>query len=241
MRWTDFTSRYRSSVKTRSAPTPCAAAAVEIATAARLTLTPIWRGSNIITFYPAVIVTALLSGFRAGLACVALCDLAAIFFVLEPRLSFGVANGADAVGLTLFSLTCITIVVLISATRYAIRREREIGEVLKSACSELSKPEERLAQSQKMEVLGQLTAGLAHDFNNMNAVVIGNLDLMRGISRAAKRTLRSMLIVPRRVPSVRLSSRSAYWHLPDASPAPCHHRYQRIDAGHVGTAETDAW
>jgi signal transduction histidine kinase/CheY-like chemotaxis protein len=40
------------------------------------------------------------------------------------------------------------------------------------------KIEQQLAQAQKMQTVGQLTGGLAHDFNNILGAVIGNLDLV---------------------------------------------------------------
>ena len=41
--------------------------------------------------------------------------------------------------------------------------------------------ESRLRESQKLEALGKLTGGMAHDFNNFLGVIIGNLDMVRDI------------------------------------------------------------
>lgn len=160
-----------------------AISAAGIATAVRFALDPYLGDGQYGFFYLAVTATALLSGVRAGLACAVFSAGPAYYFFIEPRGTIWFVHWKDIAGVILFSFVSIFLAVLAGALRNANRRYRELNQTLEEHAMERSRAllaaQERLAQSQKMDVLGQLTAGLAHDFNNMNAVVIGNLDLMR--------------------------------------------------------------
>ncbi|WP_019143158.1 hybrid sensor histidine kinase/response regulator [Noviherbaspirillum massiliense] len=75
-----------------------------------------------------------------------------------------------------------------------ITEERKQAEVVR-------KMEDALRQAQKMDAIGKLTGGVAHDFNNILQVIAGNLELMRlefaGDARAGHRLQQARFAVDR--------------------------------------------
>lgn len=166
------------------------------------------RGAPFVTFFPAVLLVAVLGGPIPAVAATLLSTALAAYFILDPTDSFALRpSGWVSVGF--FILASSGMIWLVHTLRLTAtelvkaldqlssmnatlenrvaERTLELAEAntaLKNEIETRQSAEAQARQAQKMEAIGQLTGGIAHDYNNMLAIIMGSLEL-------AKRRLQS--------------------------------------------------
>jgi two-component sensor histidine kinase len=143
--------------------------AAAIATVLRLAIDPYVVGIPYVTFFPAVIITTLISGLGAGLFCLVLSVGVVAFFLLPPRFSFHIEHLSDLLTILLFILMTFSIVILIAGMRFAIERCQETIHNLEQHAVALQQQSVALRETEERLTLA--AAELQHRTRNLISVV----------------------------------------------------------------------
>lgn len=64
-----------------------------------------------------------------------------------------------------------------------ITHRRELEQRVRQAYEELKATQDQLIQSEKLRAVGEIASGVAHDFNNILGIILGNVQLLTRITK----------------------------------------------------------
>lgn len=132
-----------------------------------------------------VLLAAFLLGDRYGIGVTLLCVASLLCMVVAEQLNWLPAaapepnvDWSNFVVLSFFILLAgLLQITLTRILRRSYQARQRTLEAQVATEHRLRETEERLRQSEKMESLGRLAGGVAHDFNNMLQIIVGNAEL----------------------------------------------------------------
>jgi len=144
------------------------------ATSIRLVFLPaMGTQAPFLIFYPAVILTVLYGGWRAGLLSIVLSALLADYFWLEPKYNLSLNTPADWLALIVFALSCLLIIWVTEGLRNArVRASTAETQALLAQAN--------MERSKRLSDIGMLAATVAHELRNpLSAIRIANFNIVK--------------------------------------------------------------
>jgi signal transduction histidine kinase/ActR/RegA family two-component response regulator len=149
------------------------------------------RSPGVTMYFLFVLMAGLLLGQRAGIRVAFICASLSLSLVVIEMAGWLPAPRAEYKPETFWLLNCLYLGMVLALLRIAtdalarglervqaeLRERRAAEREREEAERRRRESESQLRQSQKMEALGTLAGGMAHDFNNILAAIMGNSEL----------------------------------------------------------------